>query len=97
MISFVVGIATIGIVPLGLYLVARLNPAIASAMGRHPGIVIAVAIVSASILSWAFHEVVVVPCHAKTKLHTVTDNLGNFYSTEYEDSGDWCLWVRGEF
>jgi len=48
-------------------------------------------------LSWAFHQLTVAPCHATTSLHTVTDNLGHFYQTEYKDSGEWCLWVRGTF
>jgi hypothetical protein len=66
-------------------------------MAKHPGLVLTVCIVGAIILAWVFHEAVVAPCRATTVPHTVTDNLGRFYSTEYKDSGDWCLWIRGTF
>ena len=61
------------------------------------GIVLTVIIVGAFILVFEFHDVVVAPCHATTGPHIVTDNLGNFYTTEYKHSGEWCQWVRGTF
>jgi len=64
---------------------------------KHPGFVLAVAIFGLLAAALAFHNVVVAPCRATTTLHTVTDNLGRPYQTEYKDSGEWCQWVRGTF
>jgi glucan phosphoethanolaminetransferase (alkaline phosphatase superfamily) len=97
--SFLITIVLVGIVPLCLYLIALLHPPAASAMGKHPGIVIAVIIVGTLLVAMAFHDVVIAPCRATTSPHTVTTNLnlGNPYTTEYKDSGEWCIWVRGTF
>jgi hypothetical protein len=95
--SFLITIALVGIVPLCLYIIALLHPPAASAMGKHPAIVIAVIIVGAFLVAMAFHDVVIAPCRATTNPHRVTDNLGNPYITEYKDSGEWCIWVRGAF
>ena len=95
--SFLITIVLIGITPLCLYVIALLHPPAASAMGKHTGIVLTVIIVGAIVLNFAFIFLVVEPCRATTRPHTVTDNLGNFYTTEYKDSGEWCLWVRGTF
>ena len=48
---------------------------------RPPEAVLTVIIVCAISLTLAFHDVVVAPCLAMTRSHTVTDNLGNFYTT----------------
>ena len=61
------------------------------------GLLVAVFIASGFLFAFIFHETVIAPCRATTKLHTVTNNLGNFYQTEYKDSGEWCLWIRSEF
>lgn len=95
--SFLIVLGVLGITPLALYLIAKLHPPAAELMQKYPGIVVAAFIVGGFVLSFAFHEIVVAPCRATTKSHTVTDNLGRFYTTEYKDSGEWCLWVRSEF
>jgi glucan phosphoethanolaminetransferase (alkaline phosphatase superfamily) len=95
--SFLITIVLIGIVPLCLYIIALLHPPAASAMGKHPGIVVAVIIVGAFLVAMAFHDAVIAPCRAMTSPHAVTNNLGYPYTTEYKDSGEWCIWVRGTF
>jgi len=97
--SFLITITLVGIVPLCLYIIALLYPPAASAMGKYPGIAVAVIIVGAFLVAMAFHDVVIAPCRATTSPHTVTNNLNpdNRYTTEYKDSGEWCLWVRGTF
>lgn len=97
MVEIIVLIAVIGTIPFCLYVLTLLYPAAAPAMSKHPSILLTAIIAGAFILSFAFHEIVVAPCRATTGLHTVTDNLGRFYQTEYRDSGDWCLWVRQTF
>jgi glucan phosphoethanolaminetransferase (alkaline phosphatase superfamily) len=95
--SFLITIVLVGIVPFCLYIIALLHPPAASAMGKHPGIVIAVIIVGTLLVAMAFHDVVIARCRAMTSPHTVTNNLGYPYTTEYKDSGEWCIWVRGTF
>jgi glucan phosphoethanolaminetransferase (alkaline phosphatase superfamily) len=95
--SFLITIVLVGIVPFCLYIIALLHPPAASAMGKHPGIVIAVIIVGTLLVAMAFHDVVIAPCRAMTSPHIVTNNLGYPYTTEYKDSGEWCIWVRGTF
>lgn len=87
----------LAIVPVGLYFIARRNPAAASLMGKYPGIFILVAIVGVILMISLFRFAVIDPCLATTRPHTVTDNLGRAYTTEYKDSGEWCLWVRGNW
>ena len=95
--SFLITIVLVGTVPLCLYIIALLYPPAASSMWKHPGIVIAVIIVGTLLVAMAFHDVVIAPCRAMTSPHTVTNNLGYPYTTEYKDSGEWCIWVRGTF
>jgi hypothetical protein len=79
-------------IPIGVvYIVTLIYPAV------RPGFLVALFIASGLLFAFIFHQVVVAPCRATTKLHTVTDNMGRFYQTEYKDSGEWCLWVRGTF
>jgi hypothetical protein len=77
------------------YLLAR-NPATTPVLvKKYPTITLFVILGAALLLIFVLRLVIVVPCLATTRSHTVTDNLGRFYSTEYKDSGEWCLWVRG--
>ena len=97
MADFLIAIVLTGIMPLSLYVIALLHPPAASAMAKHTGIVLTVGIVGAIVLNVAFISLVIDPCRATTDAHIVTDNLGNFYTTEYKHSGEWCQWVRGTF
>ena len=97
MMGFLIEIALLGIIPLGLYVITLLHPSSASAMGEHPKFVLTLIIVGTVLLNLAFGILVTEPCRATTSPHTVTDNLANFYTTEYNDSGEWCLWVRRTF
>ena len=95
--DILIAIVLTAITPLCLYVIASLHSPAKSAMAKHTGIVLAVSILGAIVLNVAFTLLVIEPCRATTRPHTVTDNLGNFYTTEYKDSGEWCLWVRGTF
>ena len=64
---------------------------------KHPTITFLAILGAAFFLLFLIRLVVVVPCLETTRPHTVTDNLGGFYTTEYKDSGEWCLWIRGNF
>jgi len=95
--DILIAIVLTAITPLCLYLIALLHPPTASAMRKHTGIVLAVSIVGAIVLNVAFTLLAIDRCRATTGPHIVTDNLGNFYTTEYKHSGEWCQWVRGTF
>ena len=95
--GFLIEIALLGIIPLGFYVITLLHPASASAMGEHPKFVLTLIIVGTVLLNLAFGIFVTEPCRATISPHPVTDNLGNFYTTEYKDGGEWCRWVRGTF
>jgi hypothetical protein len=90
-IVILVGVAFI------MYQLVKLYPAIEPVLKKHPGIGLLVYFGAVFLLVLAFRGAVVLPCLATTRSHNVTDNLGRFYSTEYKDSGEWCIWVRGSF
>jgi hypothetical protein len=87
----IVPIAIVALAIGATYMVVLIYPA---AQG---GFLVAVFIASGLLLALIFNTAVVAPCRATTTLHTVTDNLGRPYQTEYKDSGEWCLWIRGNF
>jgi hypothetical protein len=89
-------IMTIGLVLCSYYVLAK-TPATATMITNHPMIAVWVMIGAVFLLTLAGSILVIDPCRATTRAHTVTDNLGRFYSTENKDSGEWCLWVRGNF
>ena len=94
--AFIVEIVVVLIIPLGLVcaVAMSLRP---SWVRTHGGVMVAVLIASMFMSVFTAHELIITPCRATTKLHTVTTNLGDFYETAYKDSGEWCLWVRGNW
>jgi hypothetical protein len=82
----------------GSFYLLAMNPATAPVVvKKYPTITLFVILGAALLLMFVLHLAIVAPCLAMTPSHTVTDNLGRFYSTEYKDSGEWCRWVRGSF
>ena len=94
--AFIVEIVVVLIIPLGLLCAVAMcfRPSWAR---THGGVMVAVLIASMFMSVFTAHELIITPCRATTKLHTVTTNLGDFYETAYKDSGEWCLWVRGNW
>src|SRR3974390_2004592 len=50
----------------------------AGVVRTHGGVMVAVLIASMFVSVFTAHELIITPCRATTKLHTVTDNLGDF-------------------
>jgi hypothetical protein len=94
--AFIVEIVVVLIIPFGLLCLVAMcfRP---SWVRTHGGVMVAMLIASMFLSAFTAHELVITPCRATTNLHTVTTNLGDFYETTYKDSGEWCLWVRGNW
>jgi len=66
-------------------------------MERQGSVLLAAIIIGLFAAAFNLHNVFVVACRATTTLHTAADNLGRPYQTEYKDSGEWRVSVRGMF
>jgi hypothetical protein len=82
---------------LGSFFLLAKNPTIEPTMRKHPMIAVWVMLGATFFITFVLRLVIIEPCFATTRTHTVTDNLGRFYTTDYKDSGEWCLWVRAQF